>query len=483
MKRILLFFIFVSFLSFSEDIRKPSFAGSFYPENPASLSKMIDNFLKNVKEEKIDKSKIIGVIAPHAGYIYSGQTAAYSFKLFQGMKNKTFIILGRSHHAYFKDAIIEDRDFWQTPLGKVEIDKSLFEEFYKLNQFHVNHTLLDVEHALEVEVPFLQKVSKNFKIFPILLGDIDMENVNNIADGIYKVVKKRKNLIFVVSSDLSHYYSESIAEKKDHLLFKYLKTKNIYLIYRKLKERKEVEACGDAAILTMLKIAEKMGNYEVKILHYSTSAKKTGNKKNVVGYGAIVILKDKRKKEGKVLSREQKEKLLKIARQTLEYYLSGKPLPEIKEKDPIFQEKRGVFVTLKKNGHLRGCIGYIYPVAPLVEAVRKMAIEAATGDPRFSPVKFEELKNIEIEISVLTVPKKVKSADEIVLGRDGVIVKRGFHQGVFLPQVADETGWSKEEFLRQLCWQKAGLSPDAWKDEETELYTFQAEVFSESEFK
>ena len=122
------------------------------------------------------------------------------------------------------------------------------------------------------------------------------------------------------------------------------------------------------------------------------------------------------------------------------------------------------------------------PVLPLFEAVRKMAIESATNDPRFPPVTFEELKDIEIEISVLTVPKQVKSADEIVLGRDGVIVERGFHKGVFLPQVAKETGWSKEEFLRNLCYHKAGLPPDSWKDPETKLYTFQAEVFSESEF-
>jgi len=480
-KFIFLLLIFYSF-SFSEDVRKPSFAGSFYPADKQVLSKMIDSFLKNVKEESVNKNKIIGVIVPHAGYIYSGQTAAYSFKLFERMRNKTFIILGRSHHTYFKGGIIDDRDAWLTPLGKVEIDKGLFKEFYKEKGFHINHTLLDVEHAIEVEIPFLQKVCKSFKIFPILLGDIDIQNVNGIANVIYKIVKKRKDIIFVVSSDLSHYYSETIAEKKDHLLFKYLKTKNISLIYRKLKERKEIEACGDAAIVVMLKVAEKMGNYALKVLNYSTSAKTTGDKKKVVGYGAVVILKEEKKEEG-MLSEKQKRELLKIARETLEYYLSKKILPEIKKDDPVFKEKRGVFVTLKKNGHLRGCIGYIYPVAPLIETVRKMAIEAATSDPRFSPVSFNELKDIEIEISVLTDPKRVKSADEIVLGRDGVIVKKNFHQGVFLPQVAEETGWSKKEFLRQLCWQKAGLFPDAWKDPETELYTFQAEVFSESEFK
>lgn len=180
-----------------------------------------------------------------------------------------------------------------------------------------------------------------------------------------------------------------------------------------------------------------------------------------------------------MLTELQKQKLLRIARETLECFLSGKELPPIVYDDPVFQEKRGVFVTLKKKGDLRGCIGYIEGIEPLAMAVRDMAIQSATGDPRFPPVNYDELKDIEIEISVLTPLKKVKSAEEILLGRDGVIVKKGFRQGVFLPQVAEETGWTKEEFLSNLCMYKAGLSPDAWKDKDTEIYIFQAEIFSE----
>ncbi|MDD3726208.1 MAG: AmmeMemoRadiSam system protein A [Candidatus Ratteibacteria bacterium] len=181
-----------------------------------------------------------------------------------------------------------------------------------------------------------------------------------------------------------------------------------------------------------------------------------------------------------MLTEQQKQKLLKIARETLEYYLSGRELPPLPNGDPVLQERRGVFVTLKKEGELRGCIGYIEGVEPLAMAVRDMAIQSATGDPRFPPVRYEELKDIEIEISVLTPLKRVKSSEEIVLGRDGVIVKKGPRQGVFLPQVADETGWSKEEFLSNLCMYKAGLPPDAWKDNNTEIYIFQADVFSET---
>jgi AmmeMemoRadiSam system protein A len=182
-----------------------------------------------------------------------------------------------------------------------------------------------------------------------------------------------------------------------------------------------------------------------------------------------------------MLNEKQKKELLKIARETLEYYLAGKQLPEIEVSDPVLKEKRGAFVTLHNKGNLRGCIGMIIPEEELYQTIIKMAIESATADPRFPSVIKDELKDIEIEISVLTVPQKVGSTDEIVLGRDGVIVKSGWHQGVFLPQVADETGWSKEEFLSCLCSHKAGLSPDAWKNPKTELYIFQAEVFSEKE--
>ena len=184
------------------------------------------------------------------------------------------------------------------------------------------------------------------------------------------------------------------------------------------------------------------------------------------------------------LTIEDKKKLLKLARNTLELYIKkGEKYDPPEEIKKHFSEKMGAFTTLNKNHQLRGCIGFIIPYKTLWEAIRDTTIEAAVNDPRFNPVNEKELKDITIEISVLTVPKRVTSAKEIVLGRDGVIVKRGWHQGVFLPQVATETGWDKETFLRYLCWEKAGLPPDAWKDKDTELYTFQAIVFSEEDIK
>jgi AmmeMemoRadiSam system protein A len=200
-----------------------------------------------------------------------------------------------------------------------------------------------------------------------------------------------------------------------------------------------------------------------------------------VGYASCVI--DQEKGEIAMLSKEERQKLLVIARNSIQTYLkTGKKL-ELAEADPVLIKEMGAFVTLHKHGELRGCIGNLIGQQPLYLTVRDMAVEAAVGDPRFSPVTLEELKDIEIEISALSPLKRIESADEIKMGIHGVLLRRGFNSGVFLPQVATETGWSKEEFLSQLCSQKAGLPPLAWKDKSTEIYIFTAEVFSEKEIK
>lgn len=244
--------------------------------------------------------------------------------------------------------------------------------------------------------------------------------------------------------------------------------------------------CGYGAVSATLLALKKLGADSIEILKYANSGDTTGVLGRVVGYLSAVIFKRadvKEEDEGMELTKEDKQTLLRIARKTLESYLSKREKPEFKDVSPRLKEIQGAFVTLKKEGKLRGCIGSIVGREPLYLTVRDMAIEAATADPRFPPVRYEELKDIQIEISVLSPLKRVDSSDEIILGKHGVVVKRGFHQGVFLPQVAEETGWSKEEFLSYLCAHKAGLDFDCWKDKDTQLYVFTASVFSEEEKK
>lgn len=180
----------------------------------------------------------------------------------------------------------------------------------------------------------------------------------------------------------------------------------------------------------------------------------------------------------KLTKKEQKE-LLGWARRVLKSYLASKRVPEDKSKRKIFAQKAGAFVTLSCGGQLRGCIGELEAKRSLWEIVKKVAIEAATGDPRFPPVTIEELPQIKIEISVLSPLKSISSWKKIKLGKQGVLIEKDDHCGTFLPQVATETGWDLEALLRVLCTQKCGLSPDAYKDPKTKVYVYEAQVFRE----
>ena len=249
-------------------------------------------------------------------------------------------------------------------------------------------------------------------------------------------------------------------------------------------------ACGEAPIIAAVSTAKELGANSASIISYSNSGYNSiGSTDRVVGYGAVVISKGQMTPPADVdtlltddsyeLSKPDKKTLLMFVRQTLEQYFYTQTVPLPRDINPKLKLKRGAFVTLRENGKLRGCIGHMTEDAPLCTVVGSMVLQSAFNDKRFEPLKLEELPHVEIEISVLTPLKKVNSSDDILLGRDGVIVKKGGRQAVFLPQVATETGWTKEVFLDQLCL-KAGLNTGDWRN--AELFTFRADVFSEKEF-
>jgi AmmeMemoRadiSam system protein A len=298
--------------------------------------------------------------------------------------------------------------------------------------------------------------------------------------------QKRKCLL-VVSTDLSHYHGSEEAGKMDKLVISYISNLDSRGLYA-AAEAKKTEACGLLPLVTGLLYAKEVGCREARIFKYATSGEASGDYAKVVGYVSAAIYKEDNavktdKGEVAMLDQKQRKRLLEIARNSISTYLKTGGRLELTEKDPKLLAAGGAFVTLHERGELRGCIGNLIGTEPLYLTVRDMAQEAAVGDPRFEPVKVAELSSIEIEISVLSPMQRVVSVDEIELGTHGVLIKRDLRSGVFLPQVATETGWSKEEFLSTLCSQKAGLPPDAWKDKDTQIYVFSAEVFSESELK
>jgi AmmeMemoRadiSam system protein A len=283
---------------------------------------------------------------------------------------------------------------------------------------------------------------------------------------------------------MSHYYTYDVANSMDALTLQAIKEIDPKKFFEGCISRK-MEMCGFVPVTTALILARLRGIKHVEVLKHANSGDTSGDKSRVVGYSSVIFYTDllgtsKSQDDGiGVLSLAQKKELLKIARNSIEAFVKTGKAPDITIKDARLEEIEGAFVTITKHGALRGCIGNIIGQEPLYETVRDMALAAASQDPRFTPVTAAELKDINVEISVLSKPRRVKDASEIQLGKHGVIVSAGGHQGVFLPQVADETGWSKEEFLSQLCSQKAGLPADAWKDPDTALYVFTADVFGE----
>ena len=476
------------------NVREAKFADDmWYPRNASELSKTVDTYLENAKKETLP-GDVIAIISPHAGFRYSGQVMAYAYKQIQGMKFDTVVLVGSSHNYRFSGAAIYESGVFRNPLGDVEVDsliaKKLMEKsnvIKSLPQAHIP------EHSLENQTPFLQRTLSKFKIVPILIGDSSAETSNALAEALADVLKGT-NTLLVASTDMTHYPTYDEAVKADKYTISALETMNPDLIRERLNDYMGLGVdelhcmlCGEEAVLAVLNAAKALGANSVKVLKYANSGDvPIGDKDRVVGYMAAAFYKSDKSKNADEpldaqLNKEQQEILLKLARESIETYLKTGKKKHLETQDPRLKIKQGAFVTLRKHGDLRGCIGHIVPVEALCDTVSDMAVAAAVEDPRFSKVSMDEMKDIDIEISVLSIPKRVQSAEEIELGKHGVIVRKGMRQGVFLPQVATETGWDKATFLEHLCYGKAGLPKDAWKDKDTELYIFTAQLFEEGE--
>ncbi len=462
---------------FAEDIQKAVVAGSFYPAESVVLAQQVDRYLEEAGPQKID-GEIVAIISPHAGYIYSGPVAAYGYRAVSGRSYDTVVIIGQSHSLIFDGVAALEKDRYETPLGKVAIDRDFVKRLLRAEKVTMvsKPGAFDEEHSVDVQIPFLQRSLKDFKIVPLVIGRADYNTCKGLARGLIKVIKESgKSVLIVASTDLSHYHKYADAVVKDQATMSEIMNYDPKRFAIKVGER-ECELCGPAPVIVAMLAGRELGAENISALKYANSGDTAGDKSRVVGYGSIVIYKSE---ENKMLTSEQKKELLGIARKTIESYVKGGRVPDFRVDDEGLKKNEGAFVTIHKSGELRGCIGNIIGQQPLYLTVRDMAIESSSADPRFAPVGPDELKDIKIEISVLSEPKKVEDAGEIKLGVHGVIVKSGYRSGVFLPQVATETGWTKEEFLSNLCEGKAGLPADAWKDGKTELYVFTAQVFSE----
>lgn len=474
-RKIILLFLFIlcfSGLIISQGIREAVWAGKFYDAKPEALSQRLDYLFKNAKETPSFSGKILALIAPHAGYIYSGRVAASAYRLVQGKDFESVVIIAPSHRHAFRGCSIYLQGGYKTPLGLAPIDEDLAAKLSKASGFKYIAKAHQEEHSVEVQIPFIQKALPQAKIVPIVMGYPSKKTIETLAQALSDVIQEEKVLL-IASTDLSHYLPKKQANDIDAQTISLIQSFKTDILIR-MMERRENIMCGGGPVASILIQVKKKEGAKVKILHYADSSESGGDESGVVGYLAAAICQEASPAQLTISSEEKKE-LLHIARLALEEFILEKRVLNHQTQNVKLMEKRGAFVTLKKRGLLRGCIGFIKPVLPLYQTVIQAAIYAACRDQRFLPVSPDELKDLEIEISVLTPLKKIDNPNFIEVGKHGLFISKGNRSGLLLPQVPVENQWSREIFLQQTCL-KAGLPQDAWK-QEADLFVFEAIVF------
>jgi hypothetical protein len=463
--------------------RTPAVAGQWYPAKKGELENLLTTFFENIKlDEDIKELEPFGLIAPHAGYMYSGQVAAYSYSLLAGKKFDTVILIGPSHHFHTGKISIYNGDAYKTPLGDVPVNTQMVKAILDADENCVFQPQVHLyEHSLESQLPFLQYQLENFSIVPILVSTSSIPLLDKLANTLVETIQSDDKVLLIASTDMSHNHPYRQACEIDRRTIELIIARHWDNLHKEILSGR-CELCGYFAVYPFIKVMQAFGSEQGVLLKYANSGDATQDTtaRKVVGYCSIAFPKIKDTGQTQSLTEEDRIYMLSLARQSIKHYLTkGEILKTEPPQSPILLEDRAVFVTLYKNGELRGCVGQIIPQQPLYQAIIDMAVASAFQDYRFYPLRKEELDNITIEISVLTPLKRVENIDEIKLGRDGVFIKKGSRSGVFLPQVAEETGWDKKTFLENLCSQKAFLPKDAYLNPDTEIYIFQVEEFSE----
>lgn len=470
-------------------VRQAGVAGGFYPADPKVLAATIDEMLAHVAEPPIT-DRILAVVAPHAGYQYSGPVAAYTYAALRGRKFSRVVVIAPSHYESFGFSSVFEGDAYATPLGLVHVDKAFARKLASMSstlrlssQGH-DATSAGAEHAIEVQLPWLQRVLGDFELVPVVMGDQSYESSRALGVALAKLIQsenKDGETLIVASSDLSHFHTYGDAVTIDRKTLHALEEWDYFSMSRNFESR-IWEACGGAPIVAAMIAAERMGANQAKVIKYANSGDVTGDHSSVVGYSADVFVKAQGSAAAETpfsLSEQEKSELLALARTSVEHAINKDEayVPTASASDALNRE-RGAFVTLHESGELRGCIGYTSATKPLYMTVRDTATLAALKDPRFKPVSVSELPKLEYEISVLSPLRRVTDIQQIKIGEHGLLMKNGGFEGLLLPQVPVEQKWDRQKFLEQTCV-KAGMSAGCWKDEDTDIFLFTAVVFGE----
>lgn len=445
---------------FMPKIKEPSVSGMFYPSDREVLEKQINNFAQNIAESEY-KSR--AVIVPHAGLVYSGQLA---FEGINCLKRdiKNLFIFAPAHRVAFEGLSLSGFDEWKTPLGNIELNQTVNRELEEKFNAKIFDEAFREEHSVEIQLPIIQTIFENVKIIPVLVGRENPEKITEIISEYYP----NQDFGFIISSDLSHFLTDEQAKQIDGKTAEMIESGDI-------QNFSYEQACGAVGIYGLVQFANK-NNYSLIRVNMYNSSLVTDDKSRVVGYGSWMLYEGTK---NRFIKEYYSEYSLKLCRDVIEARLNGSKI--ITDHPTVFESEGACFVTLKKHGHLRGCIGSIIAHRPLIIDLLHNAQNAAFSDPRFNPVSKDEIKDLTIDISLLSTPKQMKFQDEadfmnqIVPFKDGIIIKDGHFQAVYLPSVWEEIP-DKETFIRTLKM-KAGLPPNHFS-KTFEAFRFETEYIT-----
>jgi AmmeMemoRadiSam system protein B/AmmeMemoRadiSam system protein A len=435
-------------------IREPVVAGSFYPGTANRLQSM----LKQLVDEKAVKEDVVGALVPHAGYQYSGGVTGATISRVKFAD--TFVIMGPSHTGLGEPFSIMTEGTWKTPLGEVVIDEELGKRILASSRFlkedHVAHLQ---EHAVEVQLPFLQYFKADVRIVPIILASADVAVYQEIGQALAGAIGGiGREVVIIASGDMTHYEPQKVAEEKDRQGIEAILSLDEVELLKRVRE-KGISMCAYAPAASLIVAAKELGAGETELVKYQTSGDTTGDYAAVVGYAGIII------------KRGGMSPIARLAKDVVEKYVrEGKRLrPEALT--PEMEGKAGVFVSIHKGHALRGCIGTFEPVeSNIAEEIVSNAISSATRDPRFMPITVDELKDLNYSVDVLTTPEPIDSKDQLDPKRYGAIVEAGWRRGLLLP---DLEGVDNADEQIDICRQKAGIAPD----EPVNLYRFEVKRY------
>ena len=446
------------------NVRDPAVAGFFYPAERETLASDIAGYLSAAPVLATVSPKAL--IAPHAGYVYSGQVAANAYATWRPETESInrIVLVGPAHRVAFQGIAAPTVEVFKTPLGDVHIDTDAVAAIRDMPQVLLNDEPHRQEHSLEVHIPFLQSVLGDFKLLPLVAGNVAGEQVAEVLERLWGDDSTR----FVISTDLSHYQNYETAQKLDGATADAIENMNPAAIGRD-------QACGRIPVAGMLLAARKHGLY-VDRIDLCNSGDTAGKKDKVVGYGSWAVCGDDAGapttpvEDDRAMLQRQGTAIFRAAAQSVGYSIkNGKPPKlDLSNFPAVLHENRATFITINKNGQLRGCIGTIQAHQPLIADVVENAYKAAMKDPRFPPIQEDETAQLELSISLLSRFTEMSFSDEAdFLGQlrpriDGLIVADRDKRSVFLPQVWESIP-ETTEFVARLK-QKAGLPMDHWSD-------------------